>query len=120
MMRGAVRVVLVAAVLSFGGDGRAADADLIIRHARVITVDRDFRIAEAVALRGDRLLAAGPDEAIARLAGPATRTIDAGGKVLLPGLSDSHVHPLGAAHGEKDHPIPSFDSLADVMKYFSD
>ena len=60
------------------------------------------------------MLAVGSDAEIARYTGPATRVIDAGGKALLPGLYDSHVHPLGAAHSEKDHPIPSFDSLADV------
>ena len=86
----------------------------------MITVDRDSRIAEAVAIRGDRLLAVGSDAEIARFTGPATRVIDAGGKALLPGLYDSHVHPLGAAHSEKDHAIPTFDSLADVMKYFAD
>jgi predicted amidohydrolase YtcJ len=95
-------------------------ADLIIRHAKVITVDREFRIAEAVAIRGDRVLAAGSEAEVARLAGPATRIMDVGGKTLLPGLYDSHVHPLGAAHSEKDHPIPSFDSLADVLRYVAD
>src|SRR6185437_8997765 len=86
----------------------------------VITVDGAFRIAEAVAIRGDRVLAAGSEAEVARLAGPATRIMDAGGKTLLPGLYDSHVHPLGAAHSEKDHPIPSFDTLNDVLKYFAD
>ncbi len=55
-------------------------AELIIRHAKVITVDREFRVFEAVAIRGDRVLAAGSEAEIARLAGPATRIVDAGGK----------------------------------------
>ena len=105
---------------SLRADEPSAAADLVIRHAKVITVDRDSRIAEAVAIRGDRVLAVGSNAEIARLTGPATRVIDAGGKALLPGLYDSHVHPLGAAHSEKDHAIPSFDSLADVMTYFAD
>ncbi|MBX6311326.1 MAG: amidohydrolase [Isosphaeraceae bacterium] len=99
-------------------DGPAAD--LVIRNAKVITVDRDFRIAEAVAIRGDRILAVGTDEAVRRRAGPETRTIDAGGRALLPGLYDSHVHPLGAAASELDHPIPSFRSLADIKAYIAD
>ena len=94
-------------------------ADLIIRRARVITVDREFRIAQSVAIRGDRIIGAGTDAEIAHLAGPATRIIDARGKTLLPGLYDSHVHPLGAAHSEKDHAIPAFDTLADVLTYFT-
>src|SRR5262245_12498942 len=94
--------------------------DLVIRHAKVITVARNSRIAQAVAIRGDRVLAVGSGAEIARFNGPATRVVDAGGKALLPGLYDSHVHPLGAAHSEKDHPIPTFDTLADVLKYFAD
>src|SRR5579885_1614467 len=95
-------------------------ADLVIRHAQVITIAPDSRIAEAVAIRGDRVLAVGSDQEMARFTGPATRVVDAGGKARLPGLYDSHVHPLGAAHSEKDHPIPTFDTLADVMRYFAD
>ena len=95
-------------------------ADLVIRHARVLTLDAGSQIAQAVAIRGDRILAVGTDDEIQRLIGPGTKTIDAGGKTLLPGLYDSHVHPLGAAHSEADHPIPVFESLADVMDYISD
>ncbi len=113
-------LVLMVVPFSSNADDRPPAADMVIRHARVITLDRDSRIAEAVAIRGERLLAVGTDAEIARHIGPATRVVDAGGKVLLPGLYDSHVHPLGAAHSEKDHPIPTFDSLADVLRYISE
>ncbi|MCA1685975.1 MAG: amidohydrolase [Planctomycetia bacterium] len=92
-------------------------ADLVIRNARVITVDGRDRIAEAVAVRGDRVVAVGSNAEVEALGGPGTKTVDAGGKALLPGLYDSHVHPLGASSSEKDHPIPSFRSLADVTAY---
>jgi predicted amidohydrolase YtcJ len=95
-------------------------ADLIIRNAKVIAVDRDFRIAEAVAIRGDRILAVGTNAEINALAGPGAKTIDAGGKTLLPGLYDSHVHPLGAASSEKDHPIPAYESLATIKRYIAE
>ncbi|MGE3821582.1 MAG: amidohydrolase, partial [Isosphaeraceae bacterium] len=95
----------------------APQADLVIRNAKVVTVDRAFRLASAVAVRGDRILAVGTEDEVARLIGPATRSLDAGGKTLLPGLYDSHVHPLGASSSEKDHPIPAFRSLADVTAY---
>ena len=103
-----------------GRSDETGTADLVIRHARVITLDRDNRIAQAVAIRGDRILAVGTDDEVQPLVGPGTKTIDAGGKTLLPGLYDSHVHPLGAAHSEADHPIPVFESLADVMTYIAD
>jgi predicted amidohydrolase YtcJ len=94
-------------------------AEVVIRHAKVITVDRDSRIAEAVAIRGDRIVAVGTDAEVGALAGPRTRTVNAGGKTLLPGLYDSHVHPLAAATSEKDHPIPSYRSLADITAYIA-
>ncbi len=94
--------------------------DLIIRNARVVTVDPRDRIAEAVAIRGDRIVAVVTNAEADALAGPGTKTIDAAGKTLLPGLYDSHVHPLGASSSEKDHPIPSFRSLADVLAYIKD
>ena len=59
------------------------------------------QIAQAVAIRGDRILAVGTDDEIQRLIGPGTKTIDAGRKTLLPGLYDSHVHPLGAAQARR-------------------
>ncbi len=97
-----------------------ASPGLIVRNAKVITVDPGFRIAQAVAIRGDRILAVGSDAEITRLAGPSTRTLDAGGKTVMPGLYDSHVHPLGAATSEADHPIPSFRSLEDIKVYFQE
>jgi predicted amidohydrolase YtcJ len=100
--------------------GDLPKADTVIRHAKVITVDHDFRIAEAVAIRGDRIVAVGTDAEVGALAGPGTRTIDARGQALLPGLYDSHVHPLAAATSEKDHPIPSYRSLADITAYIAE
>jgi predicted amidohydrolase YtcJ len=91
--------------------------DRIVRNARVITVDRQSRIAQAVAIRGDRIIAVGTDAEVMALATPATEVIDADGKALLPGLHDSHVHPLGAAMSEADHPITMFTSIDAVKAY---
>lgn len=101
------------------GEG-PAPPDLIIRNARVLTLDDASRVAGAVAIRGDRIAAVGDDASVAGLAGTGTRTIDAGGRVLMPGLYDSHVHPLGAAHSEADHPIPAYRSLADIKAYIAE
>lgn len=95
----------------------AQSAEVLIRHAKVVTLDGGGKVAEAVAVRGDRIVAVGPQEEIDRWTGPATTVIDAGGKTLLPGLYDSHVHPLGASSSEHDHALPSFRSLHDVLEY---
>ena len=72
-------------------------ADLILSNGKIITVDERFSIAQAVAIRGDRIVAAGTNQEIAQLAGPNTRRIDLKGKAVIPGLIDNHMHLLRAA-----------------------
>ncbi|MFY9644267.1 MAG: amidohydrolase [Terriglobales bacterium] len=67
-------------------------AELIIRSARVWTVDPSHPEAEAVAILGDRIVAVGGNEQVDAWRGPNTRIVDAGGKRLLPGFNDAHVH----------------------------
>jgi predicted amidohydrolase YtcJ len=94
-----------------------APADLIIHHAKIVTADAKFSIAEAVAVRDGRILALGDDESIFKLSGPKTRIIDANGQTVLPGLYDSHVHPLMAATSEINGTLPELHSLKDVFDF---
>ena len=71
--------------------------DLILSNGKIITVDERFRIAQAVAIKGDRIVAVGSNQAIAQLAGPNTRRIDLMGRSVTPGLIDNHMHLLRAA-----------------------
>ena len=73
-------------------------ADMIVTNARVLTMDAEQPRAEAVALAGGRILAVGEAARIAALAGPETRIVDAGGRTVLPGFFEGHVHVgLGGA-----------------------
>ncbi|MBA4351613.1 MAG: hydrolase, partial [Rhodobacter sp.] len=73
------------------------DVDLIVTNAKVLTMDPGRPRAVAVAVRAGRIAAVGGAE-VAALAGPATRVIDAGGRTLLPGFVESHLHlVLGGA-----------------------
>ena len=54
--------------------------DLVLSNGKIVTVDERFTIAQAVAIRGDRIVAVGTNQEIARLAGPNTRKIDLIGK----------------------------------------
>jgi predicted amidohydrolase YtcJ len=67
-------------------------ADLVLRNAKIITVDRAFTIADSIAIAGDRVVAVGPQAAMAAVTAPATRTIDLQGKTVVPGLIDGHAH----------------------------
>ena len=67
-------------------------ADLILYNGKIITVDNKFSIAQAVAVRGDRIVEVGTDQEVNELAGPNTRRIDLEGKSVTPGLIDNHAH----------------------------
>jgi predicted amidohydrolase YtcJ len=67
-------------------------ADLIITNAKVWTADKANPTGQAVAILADRIVAVGSNADIEVLRGPATKVIDASGKLLLPGFNDAHVH----------------------------
>jgi predicted amidohydrolase YtcJ len=70
-------------------------ADLIVRNAKVTTLqDGGSAAAEAVAVRGERFAAVGGEADVMRLAGEGTRVVDAGGRRVIPGLNDSHLHAI--------------------------
>ena len=70
--------------------------DLVLTNGKVVTVDERFTIAQGLAVRGDRIVAVGSNQEMAKLAGPGTRQIDLGGRTLIPGLIDNHLHLLRA------------------------
>jgi len=89
------RFLVPALFLFFGpalANSQQPSADLVILHGHVWTVDHDHPQAEALAVHGSRVLAVGSDAEISKWIGPATRTIDAKGKSVLPGFIDAHVH----------------------------
>jgi predicted amidohydrolase YtcJ len=73
--------------------------DLILINGRVITVDRNFTVAEGVAIAGDRIMTIGNEDQLRALAGPATRVIDLKGNTVIPGLMDNHLHGAGGGPG---------------------
>src|SRR5688500_10521795 len=96
------RLCLVGFALSVAACQPRPDAEpatLIIHNARVYTVHAAQPTAEAVAVRGDRIVLVGTSRAALDLRGPATRVLDAGGATLVPGLQDAHGHftDLGAS-----------------------
>ena len=80
-------------------------------------MDPDFSIVSALAVEEGRILAAGGNTEILASADADTILIDLGGKTMLPGLIDSHLHPDQASVSEFDHPIPDMSSVADVVDY---
>src|SRR5271170_4112082 len=74
-----------------------APADLVLIHGKVHTEDASRSLAQALAIRGNTIVAVGTDESVAAFVGPNTRTVDLGGRVVLPGIIDAHTHPAQSA-----------------------
>ena len=70
---------------------------MVFTNARVLTLEDDQPIAEALAIHEDKITAVGRTEAVAPLAGPDTRTIDCRGRTVMPGFVDAHCHLLAQA-----------------------
>src|SRR5262245_59248482 len=72
-------------------------ADTVVLHARIYTLDPAKPWAEALAIKGEKILAVGSEAEIAKLQAKDTRVIDARGRLVLPGLADCHIHFLDGA-----------------------
>ena len=90
----------------------------IFHSGKIVTVDPQFRTVRALAIRDGRIVAVGTNDEIAKLAGPGTQRIDLGGKTVIPGLIDSHVHAPSASMYEFEQPVPDMESIDDVLAYF--
>ena len=94
-----MRVLLTALVSALTLAAQTRPADAIYINGKVVTVDPRFSIVEAFAVTGEKFSAVGKTAEIRKLAGPNTRIIDLGGKTVIPGLEDSHLHGAGGGPG---------------------
>lgn len=98
-MKPSTTILLLLAALACAASAHAgpAPADLVLLDGRIHTQDAARHVVEAVAIRGHAIVATGTSGAIRARIGPATRTIDLGGRTVLPGFIDAHVHPAQSA-----------------------
>lgn len=93
MIKKIIRVSSLSLVVLLSSPSIAADfADQILFNGKIITVDDQFRIAQAVAIQGDRILRVGNNTDIQKLRGPDTKMMDLRLKTVIPGLIDNHAH----------------------------
>ena len=95
------------------------EADLVLTGGPVITLDAESRVAEAVAVRGGRVVAVGTAAEIEAMVGPGTERVDLAGRAVTPGLMDAHVHfASGGANRlyNLDMSYPNVENIADVQR----
>jgi predicted amidohydrolase YtcJ len=94
-------------------------ADLLLTNGKIVTVDDRFTIAQALAVKGSRIVAVGSTAEIDKLKGPQSKIIDLAGRTVIPGLIDNHAHWIRAA----EHDEVRFDgvtSRARALKLLAD
>ena len=133
-LRSLAVVVLVALALSAPASGEAqsrpprparpaapAAPELLLTSGKIFTADSTAPWAEAIAIRGDRIVAVGTSAAVGSLAGPSTRRIDLGGRVVIPGINDANAQIGGypprvvIATGREQPPNPPLRLVLDSV-----
>src|SRR6202790_5658161 len=75
----------------------AQTADTVLFNGKILTVDKDFSVQQALAIGHGQILATGTSAAMKKLAGDKAKLIDLGGRTVIPGLTDGHIHGIRAA-----------------------
>jgi predicted amidohydrolase YtcJ len=119
MMKKIVYALFLSAVFSLSAFGQQVKADLILFNGKVFTADPAEPSAQAIAVRGMRILAVGSDAEIKKLAGAKTRLINLQGRAVIPGINDAHFHftpkPQGI-HLEFKSLEPSWNETVEAIK----
>jgi len=111
---------LIVALASIAAFAQAPPPEIVIHHAKIFTGIAGRPFAEAIAVRGDRIVAIGTNDQVLRTAPPSARRIDAGGRVVVPGFNDAHTH-LGPQPASVSTPVNGLEpSWAEVRSGLQD
>ena len=91
----------------------------VFTNGKIVTVDEQFTITDAMAIEGERIIAIGEQARAILKDRSEAHGVDLGGRMVLPGLMDSHVHPVGAATYEFDHPVPDIQDISQLLDYIT-
>jgi predicted amidohydrolase YtcJ len=109
-------IFLLAAVANFVAAESSQSADVILVNARIYTVNPKQAWADAIAVRGDKILAVGDKIKIETYRGKATKVIDAQGRLVLPGFTDCHIHFMDGSLGLTRVDLNGAGTVAEIQK----
>ena len=116
--------ITVAAVAGCGRDKAGTDAaDLALTGGRIYTVDARRSWAEAVAIRGGRIVFVGSDEDAKAHIGPDTKVVELEGRLVMPGFQDAHIHPISAGLEAQSCDLNGLETVEEylvVIKQYAD
>ena len=94
---------------------RVAPADIMIIHAKIYTADEKQPWAQSLAIRKGKIVAVGSDERVGRMRGIGTNVIDAGGRLVLPGFTDCHIHLIEGGFSLKRLNLEGAKDIKDIL-----
>ena len=109
-------LLLGSAGRAVGQDRIAGTADLVVIHGQIYTENPHQPWAQAVAMRGGKIVAVGDDSAIEKMRGPGTKVIDASGRLVLPSFTDCHIHFLDGALSLGRVNLEGAKDVSDIQK----
>ena len=109
-------LVAIYALLLLPATSNGQTADVVFKNGNIYTANDARPKAEAVAIKGDRILFVGPNREVQKYVGRNTRVIDLGGKTMLPGMTDAHHHLSGVGFREMTLNLEGVTSLEDFLK----
>ena len=95
----------------------AQQADLVLINANILTVDKAFSRAQALAIKSGKIVAVGSREVIDPFIGPQTELLDLKGKTVLPGLIETHCHAIGAGLGALNSNYVELSSIPEIQQW---
>ena len=123
-LRGAlINLLLLTAATTLGLTSEllaAEPADVVLLHGKIYTVDKQQPWAEAVAIRGDRIVAVGSNAEVGNLRDESTKTIEMDGRFVMPGFTDSHLHFFSGAEYLSNVRLRDATTMAEVQRRVAD
>ncbi len=117
-LRGLLGLGLLGILVGCGADLGVLHPDTVLFNGKIVTVDEDFSIAEAVAIKDGRFVAVGSNSQIRGLAGDRTEVMDLEGRTVLPGFNDPHLHfahTLGFVVDELSTKYRQASSISEIL-----
>jgi predicted amidohydrolase YtcJ len=112
---------LVLGLTTLASPAQAQTVDRVLLNGKIVTVDGQFRIAQALAIAGPRIVAVGSNAEIERLTGPTTQVLDLQGRTVIPGLIDNHAHWIRAAeHWQQEMRLDGVTARAQAIKMLTE
>jgi predicted amidohydrolase YtcJ len=120
VIRALINVLAITSAAYAQQSARIPPADILILHAKVYTVNPQTPWVQAVAIRHGKIVAVGSDEVVEKMRGIGTKVVDAGGKLVLPGFTDCHVHFYEGSLALDRVNLDGLSSVAEIQQTLRD